>query len=84
MAYLEGLYKPKQDAYVQGLFTPPTPGPPAYMPPVALVPINPRGGGNSPSQNSAYGTAGNGPLSTTKRFRDRMELDDWVVLQNRT
>ena len=77
MTYLEGLYKPNPDTYVQGLFTPPAPGQAPYAPPVALTPTNHREVANTPSPNNFYGVAGTGPLSTTKRFNDRMELDDY-------
>jgi len=78
MAYLEGLYKPQSDAYVQGLFMPTMGNQSAYAPPVALAPTNPRVAIDPPSLDNAYGTAGTSPLSTTKRFKDRMELDDYL------
>ena len=80
--YLEGLYKPQQDAYVQGLFTPPTGNPSAYKPEVALAPTNPREAttphpGNPPLSN-AYGGVATSSLSETKRFKDRPELDEYL------
>ena len=82
MAYLEGLYKPKQDAYVQGLFTPSAGNPSPYTPPVALTPTNPPQAitphrGNLPLA-TPYGGAATSALSETKRFGDRMELDDYL------
>ncbi|GAB3225013.1 hypothetical protein [Spirosoma arcticum] len=82
MAYLEGLYKPKPDTYVQGLFTPPTGNPAAYSPPVALSPTNspptitPQRG--SLPLATYYAGAGTRALSETKCFQDRMELDDYL------
>lgn len=82
MDYLEGLYKPKQDAYVKGLFMPSTSNQSAYTPAVSLSPNNPGEanapyGGNLP-QATPYGGAGTSALSETKRFKDRMELDDYL------
>ncbi|GAB3224282.1 hypothetical protein [Spirosoma arcticum] len=82
MAYLEGLYKPQSDAYVQGLFTASTGNSPAYGPPATLTPTNPpaaidhhRG---SLSMATPNGGAGTSALSETKRFKDRMELDEYL------
>ncbi len=82
MTYLEGLYKPKPDAYVQGLFSPSTGQPAVYTPPVPLTPTN-----NPPALTpqegklplaTPYGGTGTSALSETRRFRDRMELDDYL------
>ena len=82
MAYLEGLYKPKPDAYVQGLFTPPAGNPSAYTPPVGLTPVNTSPALTphqvTPPLTTPYGAAGTSSLSETRRFRDRMELDDYL------
>jgi hypothetical protein len=82
MTYLEGLYKPKSDTYVQGLFTSPTSHPSAYAPPVGLLLINtPQAHSaqqGNPTLATPYGRAGTSHLSETKRFKDRMELDDYL------
>jgi len=82
MAFLEGLYKPKQDTYVQGLFTPPAGNPSAYTPPVGLTPTNTSPALTphqvTPPLTTPYGAAGTSLLSDTRRFRDRMELDDYL------
>jgi hypothetical protein len=81
-AYLEGLYKPKPDVYVQGLFSTPVGHQSAYTSPVTLYPTNPgeamKPQGNNLPQTAPYGGAGTNPLSETKRFNDRMELDDYL------
>ncbi len=78
MAYLEGLYKPQPNAYVQDLFRPTTGNQSAYAPPVGLAPTNPGVAIDARRLDNAYATAGTGPLSTAKRFQDRMELDDYL------
>jgi hypothetical protein len=82
MTYLEGLYQPKPDTYVQGLFTPPTGNQAAYSPPITLSPTN-TPPTSTPQRGSLplatyYAGAGTQTLSETKRFQDRPELDAYL------
>lgn len=85
IAYLEDLYKPKQDAYVQGLFTPSTGNQSACTLALGLTPTKTREVITTQRDNlplttptTPYAERGTRPLSETKRFKDRMELDDYL------
>ena len=82
MDYLEGLYRPQADAYVQGLFTPAPQGQPGYTPPAGLAPTNPASTetklGNLPHQPT-HSIPRDGELSATRRFGDRPELDAYLA-----
>ncbi|MBC3788480.1 hypothetical protein [Spirosoma utsteinense] len=83
MTYLEGLYKPRQDTYVQGLFTPAAGGQSVYAPPSGLSPTDPATPVDVRAPNLPLGANHKSPgvanqLSETRRFKDRLDLDDYL------
>ena len=82
MTYLGDLYKPPADAYVQGLFTPAPKEQPAYRPPAGLTPANPVRVGDKPGNlppQPTHSVPQSGELSATMRFKDRLDLDDYLA-----